>query len=85
MPPTAGDRDPHRHCAIGRQMLDPALERSVVALATTMLTWPLFLSMSTDMLVFCFADRTHAEQFCTRVGGEFIDPKARPRWPGSRR
>ena len=39
----------------------------------------------TDMNVFCFAERSHAEQFLTRFGGEFIDPKSRPRWPGSRR
>jgi hypothetical protein len=35
--------------------------------------------------VFCFAERAHAEQFRQRFGGEFIDPKNRPRWPGSRR
>jgi hypothetical protein len=34
-----------------------------------------------DYTVFCFADREHAEQFQVRFGGEFIDPKARPRWP----
>src|SRR5262245_57875288 len=34
------------------------------------------------MNVFCFADRAHAEQFQKRFGGEFIDPKDRPRWPG---
>jgi hypothetical protein len=34
--------------------------------------------------VFCFADRAHAER-SERFGGEFIDPKDRPRWPGSRR
>lgn len=28
--------------------------------------------------VFCFADRSHAEKFQTRFGGEFIDPKNRP-------
>ena len=38
----------------------------------------------TDMTVFCFADRTHAEQFQDRFGGEFMDPKDRPRWPASR-
>jgi hypothetical protein len=36
-----------------------------------------------DMLVFCFADRAHAEQFRERFGGEFIDPMSRPKWPGS--
>lgn len=35
----------------------------------------------TDMLVFCFAERPHAEQFQTRFGGEFIDPTERPTWP----
>ena len=39
----------------------------------------------TDMIVFCFAERAHAEQFQERFGGEFIDPKPRPKWPGSRR
>jgi hypothetical protein len=39
----------------------------------------------TDMLVFCFAERAHAEQFRARFGGEFIDPKDRPKWPGSSR
>jgi hypothetical protein len=38
-----------------------------------------------DMSVFCFAERVHAEQFRDRFGGEFIDPKDRPKWPGSRR
>ena len=34
--------------------------------------------------VFCFAQKEHAEQFQARVGGEFIEPKDRPRWPGRR-
>jgi hypothetical protein len=38
-----------------------------------------------DMLVFCFADRDHARQFKDRFGGEFIDPKSRPKWHGSKR
>ena len=38
-----------------------------------------------DMIVFCFAERGHAELFTTRFGGEFIDPKTRPKWPGARR
>ena len=38
-----------------------------------------------DMLVFCFAKRSDAEQFQERFGGDFIDPKNRPKWPGSRR
>ena len=39
----------------------------------------------TDMLIFCFAHRVHAEHFQERFGGEFIDPKCRPKWPGARR
>jgi len=35
-----------------------------------------------DMTVFCFAEREHAEKFRARFGGEFIDPKLRPKWPG---
>ena len=35
------------------------------------------------MNVFCFAERAHADQFQKRFGGEFIDPKDRPKWPGS--
>jgi hypothetical protein len=38
----------------------------------------------TDMSVFCFAQRAHAEQFQHRFGGEFIDPKCCPKWPGTR-
>ena len=38
-----------------------------------------------DMNVFCFAERAHAEQFREHFGGEFIDPKDRPKWPGSKR
>jgi hypothetical protein len=34
------------------------------------------------MTVFCFAEREHAEKFRARFGGEFIDPKLRPKWPG---
>ena len=34
--------------------------------------------------VFCFAEREHAERFQRQFGGEFIDPKDRPRWPGGR-
>jgi hypothetical protein len=36
-----------------------------------------------DMTVFCFSERAHAEHFLNRFGGEFIDPKLRPKWPGS--
>jgi len=32
-----------------------------------------------DMLVFCFAQRQHAEQFHESFDGEFIDPKSRPK------
>ena len=38
-----------------------------------------------DMNVFCFAERVDAEQFRERFGGDFIDPKDRPKWPGARR
>jgi hypothetical protein len=38
----------------------------------------------TDVNVFCFAERADAEQFQLRFGGEFIDPKDRPKWPGSK-
>ena len=38
-----------------------------------------------DMNVFCFAEREDAEKFQRRFGGEFIDPKDRPKWPGSKR
>jgi hypothetical protein len=38
-----------------------------------------------DMNVFCFAQREHAERFQARFGGEFIDPKDRPKRPGTKR
>jgi hypothetical protein len=38
-----------------------------------------------DMIVFCFAERGHADLFSARFGGEFIDPRTRPKWPGARR
>jgi hypothetical protein len=38
-----------------------------------------------DMTVFCFAERAHADQFRERFGGEFIDPKYLPKWPGTTR
>jgi hypothetical protein len=44
-----------------------------------------FRRNDSDINVFCFAERSHAEQFQARFGGEFIDPKDRPRWPGSGR
>ena len=31
--------------------------------------------------VYCFADRKHAEMFCSHFDGEIIDPKDRPKWP----
>jgi hypothetical protein len=34
------------------------------------------------MNVFCFADRELAEKFRERFGGELLDPKDRPKWPG---
>lgn len=30
--------------------------------------------------VFCFAEKQHAERFQLKFGGEWIDPKTRPRW-----
>src|SRR5262245_12519235 len=38
-----------------------------------------------DYSVFCFAEHEHAEKFHARFGGEFVDPKTRPKWPGRRR
>jgi hypothetical protein len=38
-----------------------------------------FCRNNTDMNVFCFAERAHAERFHERFGGEFIDPKSRPK------
>ena len=43
-----------------------------------------FYRDGTDMNVFC-TEWEHAEQFRERFGGEFIDPKIRPKWPGTRR
>jgi hypothetical protein len=37
-----------------------------------------------DVLVFCFAERAHAQLFQQRFGGEFMNPKARPKWPRSK-
>ena len=37
-----------------------------------------------DITVFCFANREHAEKFRNRFGGDFLDPKERPKWPGAR-
>ena len=33
--------------------------------------------------VFCFADADYARQFRERFGGEEVDPKTRPKWPGN--
>jgi hypothetical protein len=38
-----------------------------------------------DFVVLCFAERAHGERFRERFGGEFIDPKNRPKWPGGGR
>jgi len=37
-----------------------------------------------DMIVFCFTERVHAEQFRDRFGGVFLEPKDRPKWPGTK-
>jgi hypothetical protein len=44
-----------------------------------------FYRDGTEMTVFCFGECEHAELFRERFGGEFLDPKDRPNWPGSRR
>jgi hypothetical protein len=33
-------------------------------------------------VVYCFAERDHAERFQRRFGGAFVDPAKRPPWPG---
>jgi hypothetical protein len=38
-----------------------------------------------DMTVFCFAKPEDAEKFRDRFGGDFLDPKDRPKWPGTKR
>jgi hypothetical protein len=43
-----------------------------------------FYRDGTDFNVFCFAEGEHAEKFRARFGGEIIDPKNRPKWPGTR-
>lgn len=35
--------------------------------------------------VWCFSTQQDAEKFQARFGGEFLDPKDRPRWPGKPR
>jgi hypothetical protein len=45
-----------------------------------------FVSDAGDYIdVLCFADPEHAQRFAVEFGGEIIDPKDRPRWPGKRR
>jgi hypothetical protein len=34
--------------------------------------------------VWCFATREDAEKFRARFGGEFLDPKDRPKWPNGK-
>jgi len=43
-----------------------------------------FRREDTDHIVFCFAEIDHAEKFRERFGGDFLDPKDRPKWPGTR-
>jgi hypothetical protein len=33
-------------------------------------------------IVFCFATRVDAAEFKAKFGGEIIEPKKRPKWPG---
>jgi hypothetical protein len=35
--------------------------------------------------VWCFAIESDAQKFLARFGGDMIDPKDRPRWPGKSR
>jgi hypothetical protein len=35
--------------------------------------------------VWCFAEEEHARKFIARFGGEMIDTKNRPKWPGKAR
>lgn len=35
--------------------------------------------------VWCFGTEADAQKFIARLGGEMIDPKDRPRWPGKTR
>ena len=35
--------------------------------------------------VWCFEDEEDAQKFIARFGGQMIDPKDRPRWPGKPR
>jgi hypothetical protein len=38
-----------------------------------------------DYVVYCFAEREHAERFQWRFGGAIFDPMSRARWLGSSR
>jgi hypothetical protein len=38
-----------------------------------------------DYVVYCFAEREHAERFQFRFSGEHIAPPTRPKWLGTRR
>jgi hypothetical protein len=44
-----------------------------------------FVRDGNDYVVFCFAVESDAELFRNRFNGEMVDPKKRPRWPGSKR
>jgi hypothetical protein len=43
----------------------------------------LFRRDNKDFHAFCFAERRDAETFLSHFGGELIDPKKRPSWPGT--
>jgi hypothetical protein len=44
-----------------------------------------FIRDGHDYVVYCFAVKADAESFRNRFDGEMVDPKKRPRWPGSKR
>lgn len=44
-----------------------------------------FVRDGTYCVVACFAKKADADLFRDRFDGEIIDPKDRPRWPGSKR
>ena len=44
-----------------------------------------FVRDAHDYVVYCFAVKADAEVFRQRFNGEIIEPKNRPRWPGSKR
>lgn len=41
-----------------------------------------FRRNDTDYVVYCFAERAHAELFMAKFGGTLYDPKTRPKWGG---